>query len=83
MAPKAGKAKPKGKGDKKKKEEKGAANYTCPNPLLVVFIVSCEGIVFKISKWSPGPRVRERQTASFNFVYNCDKFADGEKSSAS
>ena len=55
MAPKAGKAKPKGKGDKKKKEEKGAANYTCPNPLLVVFIVSCEGIVFKISKWSPGP----------------------------
>jgi len=30
MAPKAGKAKPKGKGDKKKKDEKGAANYTCP-----------------------------------------------------
>lgn len=39
MAPKAGKAKPKAKGDKKKKEEKGAGSF------------ACEGIVLGISKW--------------------------------
>ena len=43
MAPKAGKAKPKAKGDKKKKEEKGAANY--------IRVQSIIGSFYRVKEW--------------------------------
>ena len=83
MAPKAGKAKPKGKGDKKKKDEKGAANYTCPIYYWLFSSCRVKNGIRNFEMVSRTQRERERQIVSFNFVYNCDKFADGEKSSAS
>ena len=62
MAPKAGKAKPKAKGDKKKKEEKGVA-----------LVLSYEGIVLGVSKWfSEGP-FSERDATLFHVltIVNC------------
>ena len=58
MAPKAGKAKPKAKGDKKK-EEKGVAL----NPL----VLSCEGIVLGVSKW-----FSEREANTVPCADNCE-----------
>ena len=64
MAPKAGKAKPKAKGDKKKKEEKGVAL----NPL----VLSCEGIVLGVSKWFSQGSFSEREANTVPCADNCE-----------